>query len=130
MSESKKLSAVAGAATRIRTPLGLAGLISVLLYATYRQVLSLPVFSMMDLEPTFLLLTFIVDRVFLIALIAILIAGVGYILPIVIPLQRRRSSNVVLLDASLDEADSNYKQTNDGGVTKVRPSRNSDDRTK
>ena len=40
--ELTKLAAIAAA---IRTPLALAGLITVVLYAIYRQVLSLPVFE-------------------------------------------------------------------------------------
>lgn len=71
--ELARLAAVVGA---IRTPLALAGLIAIVLYVIYQQVLALPVFENIGANPTFLLLQNVIDKLFWLAIVA-LVLGVG-----------------------------------------------------
>jgi hypothetical protein len=109
-------------ASRIKTPLALAGGSLVLLYAVYHQVLALPVFSQVGAQPTFVLLQGVLNKMFWFALVA-LILGVGsYIFTAVLKqkLQNNRSS-VALIDASLDPHDSAYLENRAAGVTTIVP---------
>jgi hypothetical protein len=113
-----KISAIA---TKIKTPLALSGLVFVVLYLLYRQVLSLDVFSNIGANSTFLLLQNVLGKLFLLALLA-LVLGVGSYLTSAILTHKvqRKSSNVELLDASLMDDDAGYEQVVEAGVKKIR----------
>ena len=68
-------------ASTIRTPLALAGVVTVILYAIYQQVLGLDVFDNIGSDSTFALLLSIIDKLFYIALLAILLGVVCYLIP-------------------------------------------------
>ncbi len=63
-------------ATRIATPLSLASAIIMVLYLLYRLVLGLDIFTTLAENNTFLLLNSIVDKVFILAVVG-LVLGIG-----------------------------------------------------
>jgi hypothetical protein len=115
----EKLAAVA---SKIKTPLALSGLVVVVLYAIYKQILSLDVYERIGSESTFQFLQNILDKLFWLAIIAIILGVICYLLPIILSHKARpSSSNVSLIDASLDPKDSPYKQTIKDGTKKIDP---------
>lgn len=66
-------------ATKIGTPLSLASLIVVILYLIYRTALELPIFSNLTESSTFTLLNSIVNKVFILALIALVLGVISYL---------------------------------------------------
>jgi hypothetical protein len=64
--------------TRVRTPLALAGLVVLVLYAIYRQILQMSVFSQVSSEQTFVLIDRIAFYLFCLAVLAIVLALIGY----------------------------------------------------
>ncbi len=76
--DAAKLFAVAD---RVKTPLALAGTVVIALYLIYRQVLSLSIFSNIGSQPTFLVIQSIIDKLFWLAILA-LVLGVGSYLAI------------------------------------------------
>ncbi len=112
-------------AVKVRTPLALAGLTIVLLYAIYKEVLSLNVFEKIGGNATFILLQNILDKVFWLALVALVLGVVSYLITVLLGYKSQsRASNVRLIDASLDPHDSPYEQTIEGGRKKIRYIRN------
>ena len=67
-------------ATRIKKPLSLASLVIIVLYLITKHILSLEIFSNINEEKTYLLLTDIFDKIFWLAIIALFLGIVGYIL--------------------------------------------------
>jgi len=108
-------------AVKVRTPLALAGLTIVVLYGIYKEVLSLNVFEKIGANATFILLQDILDKLFWLALLALVLGVASYL---VTSLVGRKSqshfSNVTLVDASLDSHDNPYTQTIEGGRKKIR----------
>lgn len=123
MNGDSALGRIAGVASRVRTPLGLAGLTVVVLYALYRQVLGLQVFENVGSQSTAQLLNAVIDRVFLVAILATLIAGLAYLIPIVRtrPEAQVRSSHIELIDASLDASENAYEESIENGIRTIRP---------
>ncbi|OGO74867.1 MAG: hypothetical protein A3K45_03600 [Chloroflexi bacterium RIFOXYC12_FULL_59_14] len=114
-------------AGKIKTPLTLSGLVVVILYAVYRQVLSLNIFENIGANSTFVLLQNILDKIFWLALISILLGVASYLVTFILSRQApRSSSSVSLIDASLDPHDSPYEQHIENGKKKIRPHRKSD----
>jgi hypothetical protein len=66
-------------ADRIKTPLALAGAIVVALYLLYRQVLSLGIFSTLGSQPTFLVLQSIINKLFWLAVLALVLGVSSYL---------------------------------------------------
>jgi hypothetical protein len=66
-------------ARRVRTPLAVSGLVVVVLYLVYQQVLSLPVFSQLQAVQTFQILNSVLVYVFVLAIISIMLGFVGFI---------------------------------------------------
>jgi hypothetical protein len=64
---------------KVGRPLSLASLIVVVLYLLYKTILGLPVFERLSEGSTFHLLTGIVDRVFLLALVGLVLGVVSYL---------------------------------------------------
>jgi hypothetical protein len=66
-------------ATKVTTPLSLVSLVVVVLYGLYKVVLGLPIFSVLPANSTLLLLNSIVDKVFYLAVIALVLGIVAYL---------------------------------------------------
>jgi len=67
-------------ARKVRTPLALSGVVIAVLYAIYRQVLSLNVFENIGANPTFLLLQNVLDKLFWLALVSIVLGVISYLI--------------------------------------------------
>ncbi len=108
-------------AVKVRTPLALAGLTVVILYAIDKEILSLDVFEKIGGSGTLLLLQDILDKLFWLALVALVLGIASYVLTILLSYKSQsHSSNVKLIDASLDPHDSPYEQTIEDGKKKIR----------
>jgi Na+/glutamate symporter len=115
---SEKLVAVA---SKVKTPLALSGLIVAVLYALYRQVLSLPVFENIGANPTFLLLENVLGKLFWLALIALILGVASYIVTVVLSHKMpSSSSNVTLVNTSNDPNDSSYEERLERGEKWIR----------
>jgi len=104
---------------KIKTPLTLGGLVFVVLYLIYQQVLSLNIFSELTDAGTLLIIDKILDRLFWLALISLLLGVVSYLLirfmgPI------KKESNVELLEANNDDSRSEYAQITEDGIKKIK----------
>ena len=100
-----------GVAEKVKTPLALSGLVIIVLYLIFKQVLSLNVFSNIGSSNTFVLLQNLLSMVFWLAILSIVLGVGSYILAMV--LKHRidpRSSNVQLIDSRLDPHDSPYDE--------------------
>jgi hypothetical protein len=109
-------------ANKVKTPLSLAGITIIVLYAIYRQILSLDIFENIGQDSTFILLQNILDKLFWLALISILLGVFSYLVTIILNRKlRSHSSRVTLIDASLDPKDSPYVQIEEEGKKKIKP---------
>ena len=61
-----------------RTPLALAGLVVVVLYGIYSQILRMGIFSQVGADQTFSIVNQIALYLFWLAVLAIVLGGVGY----------------------------------------------------
>jgi hypothetical protein len=68
----------------IRTPLALTGLVILVVYAIYKQVLELKIFSQLSEPSTFQLLNEIVTGLFWLAVISIILGVLAYLVSILI----------------------------------------------
>lgn len=119
---SSNLDKLMNTASKIKTPLTLSGIVIVVLYAIYRQVLSLDVFEKIGSNSTFILLQNILDKLFWLALFAIILGVISYLTIFILGRKKPlTSSSVVLIDASLDPHDSPYQQTVENGRKTIRP---------
>lgn len=76
------LSKVGNIIERVRTPLALAGLVVVVLYALYRQILGMDIFTRIGSGETFVLVDRVLLYLFILAVFAVALGAVGYILSI------------------------------------------------
>jgi hypothetical protein len=108
-------------AVKIRTPLALAGLVIVIFYAIYKEVLSLNIFANVGGNSTFLIIENIIDKVFWLAMVALVLGVISYLVPYFLSYRNKSlSSNVSLIDASLDQHNSPYQQYTEDGIKKIR----------
>lgn len=99
MSENfEKLAAIAN---KVKTPLALAGLTITVLYGIYRQVLSLDIFTKVGEESTVILIGGILDKLFWLALIALIMGGASYALGFVMKVKTQRQANIEMIDAHI-----------------------------
>jgi hypothetical protein len=112
-------------ATRVRTPLAVSGLVLAILYLLYHQVLSLNIFQNVGANPTFLIINKVLDRLFWLAVLAMVLGVGSYLIAIIIGRRERRASDVALLNASLNPQDSPYVQTIDNGTKVIKRARGS-----
>jgi hypothetical protein len=99
-----------GLASRIRTPLTLAGLVVVVLYVLYRQILGLGIFAQVGESSTVTLLSSIIDKVFWLALIALVLGVACYVLTLFLKRRAEKSrSSVQLVDARVDSGATAYR---------------------
>jgi len=94
----EKLAAIAN---KVKTPLALAGLIVIVLYGIYRQVLSLDIFSKVGEASTLILIGGILDKLFWLALIALVMGIASYVLTLVLKIKIRRRANIEMIDAHI-----------------------------
>ncbi len=66
-------------ATRVTTPISLISLIVIVLYGIYKAVLGLPIFSVLSANSTLSLLNSIVDKVFYLAVLALVLGIIAYL---------------------------------------------------
>lgn len=98
-------------ANKVKTPLALSGLVIVVLYLIFKQILSLNVFSNIDSSSTFILLQNILGKVFWLAVITIVLGIGSYILSTVLSHKvASRSSNVELVDARISPEQDTYEE--------------------
>lgn len=113
-----------GVAEKIKTPLALSGVVVIVLYLLFKQVLSLNVFSNIGSTNTFVLLQNILSMVFWLAVVTIVLGIGSYILAMVLKHQiDARASNVRLIDARLDQQDSHYEESGEDNRRQIRPKR-------
>lgn len=113
-----------GVANKVKTPVALSAMVVLVLYAIYRQVLNLKVFSNIGSDPTFRLLQNVIDKMFWLALSALLLGVISYIVTFIFKKRMLVSrSAVTIIDASLDHKDSAYEQTIQNGKKTIRPQR-------
>jgi len=106
---------------KIKTPLTLAGLVIVVFYALYKEILSLPIFGNIGGNSTFLIIEDIISKVFWLALVALILGIVGFLFTFMIEHKNKQlASNVSLIDASLDTQSSPYHEYTENGVKKIR----------
>ena len=108
-------------ALKIRTPLALAGLVIIIFYAIYKEVLSMNIFANVGGNSTFLIIENIIDKVFWLAVIALVLGVISYLVTYFLSYRNKSlSSNVSLIDASLDQHSSPYQQQTEDGIKKIR----------
>jgi hypothetical protein len=108
----EKITKLARIAVTIKTPMALSGLVMIVLYTLYRQVLNLNVFSNIGGSHTFVVIQSVLDKLFWLALVALVLGVASYITTAIMRNRDGRlTSNVKLLDASLDPTRSPYEQT-------------------
>ena len=64
-------------ALKIRTPLALAGLVIIIFYAIYKEVLSLNIFANVGGNSTFLIIENIIDKVFWLTVLALVLGVIS-----------------------------------------------------
>jgi len=108
-------------ALKIRTPLALAGLVIIIFYAIYKEVLSLNIFTNVGGNSTFLIIENIIEKVFWLAVLALVLGVISYLFTYLLSYKSKSlSSNVSLIDASLDRHSSPYQQYTEDGIKKIR----------
>ena len=133
---TSNLSELIRIASKVKTPLMLSGIVIIVLYAIYRQVLSLDVFENLGRNYTFILLQYVLNRIFWLAIIAMILGVISYIITFILELNNRTSSNlsdvslidssfdpisnVSLIDASFDPTDSIYEEKIEKGRKKIK----------
>jgi len=71
--------------SKVGTPLALAGIIVIVLYALYKQVLALKLFVPIGVGPTARLLQNVLNKLFWLALIALVLGVASYLLTAIFP---------------------------------------------
>jgi len=103
------LNKLASISAKVRTPLGLSGLIIVVLYGIYRQVLSLNIFSKVGENATVVLIGGILNKLFWLAMTT-LILGIGsHVLVLVLRAKAHRRARVELVDQHVVDSNSDQK---------------------
>jgi hypothetical protein len=88
---------------RVRTPLSLAGIAILVLYALYRQILNLQIFSELSSDDTLLVVDSILEKVFWLALVVTILGVLSYLIaPLIKRRAERLQSSADLVDLSLD----------------------------
>lgn len=104
----RALAAVAS----IKTPITVTALIVIVFYYLLSQVLSLGVFATLTQSDSSHLLEAVLSKVFWLAVLGLVFGGVLFAIPYVLP--NRRSGEITLVDASLNQDLSSYSQGPDG----------------
>lgn len=115
----KNLDKILNIATKIKTPLSIAGLVVITLYLIVRQILNLNVFSNVGQDKSYLLLSKILDKIFLLALIALVLGIFSYLFTLIVKKKMQKKSDIRILDASNDENLSDYKEISNAKGKKI-----------
>lgn len=109
------LDQLASVGSKVRTPLALCGLIVVVLYGIYRQILSLDIFSKVGETSTVVLIGGILDKLFWLAMVALVMGIASHVLVLILKSRARRRASVELIDARVINASdvSGYRESND-----------------
>jgi hypothetical protein len=111
---------LAALATRIQTPLGLAGLALIVLYALVSQVLKLDIFDKVGGSGTLQIMNNLLDKLFYLAVSSLVLAGLTYIANLYFHTRPpARRSKLELIDARLDENSSEYVNGDQVGHRRV-----------
>lgn len=65
---------------KVKTFIGLSALIYVILYLIFKQILSLDIFTTLESKETFSILYSVIDKIFIIAIITIIVTAIMYII--------------------------------------------------
>jgi hypothetical protein len=102
-------SRLVAAATRVQSPLALAGLIMIVLYAISSQVLRLDIFANVGGAGTVQIIDGLLQKLFVLAIVSLCFAFFSYIATVLLrhrlPL---KASNLEIIDARLDAGSSDY----------------------
>jgi lysozyme len=88
-----KIDGLLNVTSKIGTPLALAGIIVIVLYALYKQVLALNLFAPIDAAPTARLLQNVLNKLFWLALIALILGVASYIVTALFPQDTQPTSS-------------------------------------
>jgi hypothetical protein len=115
----QKLFAIAAS---VKNPLAVSGLGVMALYLVYRQLLSLKVFVSIGAHPTFLVLQNVIDKLFWLALTAVVLGVSSYVIALIAARHSHPlASGLRILDSSLDPRDSPYEERLEAGKRVIRP---------
>src|SRR5438128_1542812 len=92
-STAMNLEALLSVASKVGTPLALAGIIVIVLYALYKQVLALKLFAPIEAGPTARLLENVLNKLFWLALLALILGVASYIVTALFPHSTSTSSS-------------------------------------
>lgn len=107
-------SRLVAAATRVQSPLALAGLIMIVLYAISSQILRLDIFTNVGGAGTLQIVDGLLQKLFVLAIVSLCLATVTYMVTVF--LRHRlpaKTSSLELIDARLDTGSSNYESENE-----------------
>lgn len=109
----KYLDKIFSIATKLKKPLSIVGLSTLVLYLIARQILNLKIFSNVGSEGTLNLITNVLNKIFWFALISLFLGFSSYLFIKIIRLRNSKSSHIDLIDASNDENMSDYEEVKD-----------------
>jgi sterol desaturase/sphingolipid hydroxylase (fatty acid hydroxylase superfamily) len=119
---SDLLNRLAKVAVAARTPLGLAGLALVLTYALAKEALQLKIFANVGGDNTYRLLNMFLQGLFVIAIVSIVLAMLGYLFSTYWDRRSHLRSEVSLVDAAVaGHVGEDRKSPGAGGEHKVTP---------
>jgi hypothetical protein len=105
----ESLARLSAVALRVRTPLGLAGIVMVTLYAIVSQILKLDIFDRVGAGGTSELIGGLLDKLFYLAMTSLLLGVAAYMLSIYFKWKPpNRKSRLDLVSAHLDTKEGGY----------------------
>lgn len=109
---------------KIRSSLTISGLSVIVFYLLYEKILTLGIFSNLGENSTAFIISNILNKVFYFALIA-LVVGVGSHIYLSIQ-NKKRKSDVILVDAALDPRSKKHSERKEDKVIKIAPGESDD----
>lgn len=97
------MSNITDGITKIRTPMTICGLIIVALYSIYSAVLKLGIFTTLEEDKTFLIISTIIDKMFYLAVLSLCIAGGTYFYSQFFKVKEKEGPQIVAVDVSVIE---------------------------
>lgn len=98
-------------AKKLKKPLSISGLVFIVLYLIYDKVLSLDIFEKLSSESTFTTINNILNKVYWLAIIALILGVVSYLVTFLIKSKNKKESDVEILSANNDDKKSDYTQS-------------------
>jgi hypothetical protein len=107
-------------ATRVQTPLALAGLIVIVLYAIFSQILRLDIFANVGGNGTLQLVSDVLQKLFILAIVSLCLGVASYLLGLYLRSRLpEKASNLTLIDERLDTDSSDYVDTEPGTSSNI-----------